>query len=347
MTDSRRMPEDEREAYRLDAQLLSDLWFFRAAARGGAITAAAQQLNVTQGAVSQRVLRLEGRLGTELFHRHKGKIVLTAAGEILLEGMNAATGELNRALGRIDPSRRSALVVSCSPSMATEWLMPHLQDFYRECPQVELVVRSEMVVPSLQWMQEERVDVLIDYLHADVPELEELAAVQELTFPVCSPPFRHRLDGLPEKERAVVLMHDDAAWGEGEADGAEWQEWLNAAGGRRGFVVEGERHFNLAYLTYQAAVYGQGLAMGRSISVNRLLRGGDLVAATDVAPLPSAFYRVFAVPARAADSPAGRFAAWIRQAMLRTQQETLELLGISISIDANRNDALPRGGEEA
>ncbi len=326
MKDSRRTPEDEREAYRLDPQLLSDLWIFRAAARFGGITAAAQQLSVTQGAVSQRVLRLESRLDTALFRRHKGKIELTAAGETLFEAMNSAAGELNRALARIDRSRRRALVVSCSPSMATEWLMPHLQDFYREHPHIELVVRSEMVKPSLHWMQEERVDVLIDYMHAEVPELQQLAAVRELTFPVCSPAFRSRLDALPAQERAAVLMHDDAAWGEGEAAGAEWQEWLAAAGERRGFSIKGERHFNLAYLAYQAAVYGQGVAMGRSISVNRLLKAGELVPAVDLAPLPSASYRVFSVPSASQDSPASRFAAWVQQVMVRTQHETLRLL---------------------
>ncbi len=326
MNDTRRLLDDEREAYRLDAQLLSDLWIFRAAARFGSITAAAQHLNVTQGAVSQRVLRLEARLDVELFRRLKGKIVLTDAGATMLETMNTVSTGLNEALGRISRPRRSALVVSCSPSLATEWLMPHLQDFYRECPNIELLVRAEMTAPSAKWMEAERIDVLIDYLHAEAPDLHQLACLQELTFPVCSRAYRSRLDSLPAEERAVVLMHDDAAWQEGETAGAEWQEWLSSSACRDAFVVKGERHFNLAYLAYQAAVYGQGVAIGRSVSVNRLLHFGDLVAAADVPPVPSAHYRVFSLAPAAPDSAAARFSAWIARALARTQQDSLDLL---------------------
>jgi hypothetical protein len=93
----------EQDAFRLDAQLLSDLWVFRAAARHGSITGAAAALNVTQGAVSQRVLRLEARLGTELFRRSQRKITLTPAGMTLLGAVNGASAGLNDALSRIAP----------------------------------------------------------------------------------------------------------------------------------------------------------------------------------------------------------------------------------------------------
>jgi DNA-binding transcriptional LysR family regulator len=233
---------------------------------------------------------------------------------------------LDEALGRIRRPQRGALVVSCSPSLATEWLMPHLQDFYRECPHIELLVRAEMTAPSAKWMEAERIDVLIDYLHAEAPGLHQLACLQELTFPVCSRAYRSRLDSLPVEERAVVLMHDDAAWREGETAGAEWQEWMSSSACGDAFVVKGERHFNLAYLAYQAAVYGQGVAIGRSISVNRLLHFGDLVAAADMPPVPSAYYRVFSLTPPAPDSAAERFSAWIARAFARTQQDSLDLL---------------------
>lgn len=326
MNNARRLLDEEHDAYRLNAQLLSDLWIFRAAARFGSITAAARHLNVTQGAVSQRVLRLEARLDVELFRRLKGKIVLTDAGAIMLETMNSVSNDLSEAVGRISRPRRSALVVSCSPSLATEWLMPHLQDFYRECPNVELLVRAEMSAPSANWMEAERIDVLIDYLHAEAPDLHQLACLQELTFPVCSRAYRSRLNSLLAEERAVVRMHDDAAWREGEVAGAEWQEWVSSTASRDAFVVKGERHFNLAYLAYQAAVYGQGVAIGRSVSVNRLLQSGDLVAAADVPPVPSAYYRVFSLAPATPGSAVARFSEWIARALARTQQDSLNML---------------------
>lgn len=325
-------PDQTRAACRrprLDAQLLADLWNFHAAAQQSSITAAARQLNVTQGAVSQRILRLESRLGLELFKRHKGKITLTQAGATVLEAMNVVSTRLDGALASIARDRHS-LVVSCSPSLATEWLMPRLQEFYDQCPGIDLLVRAEISPPSADWMIEERLDVMIDYLHpgAGGNDLVELAAVQEYTFPVCSAAYRDLLLA-GSGEGGVVLLHDDAAWQEGEEAGAEWAEWLAAAEPSHGLTVTGEQRFNLAYMAYQAAMYGHGLALGRAVSVNRLLRQGDLVPAPGTRPQPSAHYRVFAVSPVETDSPAGRFAAWLRGALLRTREETMILLGVS------------------
>ena len=93
--------QEEPDARRLDGQLLSDLWVFRAAARLGSVTEAAQRLNVTQGAVSQRVQRLEARLEVPLFVRHKGRLSLTDAGSTLLDGMTQVARILNECVSRV------------------------------------------------------------------------------------------------------------------------------------------------------------------------------------------------------------------------------------------------------
>lgn len=303
-----------------DAQLLSDLWIFRAAAHHQSITSAAAHLSVTQGAVSQRVRRLESRLGVSLFRRHKGRVLLTEAGSEVLDAMDTVAVRVGDALTRIERKART-LVVTCSPTLATEWLMPMLQEFYAECPDVELLLRAEIAPPSAEWMAEQGIDVMIDYLHAGAPNLVELASVREYIFPVCSPSYRARL----QQDAKVVLMHDDAAWQEGESAGSEWAEWFAVPCNRR-LVVDGERHFNLSYLAYQSAVYSPGLALGRAISVNRLLRTGSLVAAYDDPPVCSAFYRVFALAPADPDTKIGRFASWLQRALLRTQQDTLSRL---------------------
>jgi DNA-binding transcriptional LysR family regulator len=327
MTSTPRSPGDEREARQLDAQLLADLWIFRAAARAGSLSGAAQQLNVTPGAVSQRVLRLEARLQTALFERGKGRLTLTEAGNLMLESMNDVSLVLNKALTRAQTSRRASIVVSCAPSLATEWLIPHLEDFYRECPDVELQVRAETVLPSAAWMAAQEVDVHIYYMHVRANDVVELAAVRELTFPVCSREYRSHLNALPRERREVLVMHDEDCWREGEGPGAEWDEWLENAGSRWAFTIKGKRNFNQAYLAYQAAVYGQGVAMGRAVSVSGLLRAGKLVRAFDVPPVPSAHHRIVARAEPVADSPVARFCRWLERALTRTQQETLTLIG--------------------
>lgn len=320
------------DSYRLDAQLLSDLWIFRSAARFGSITAAAQRLGVSQGAVSQRVLRLEGRLGTLLFLRKHGRLTLTDAGTALLGTMNTVAVTLNGALSRFDRVQRLSLVVSCLPSLATEWLVPHLDDFYREHPEVELFIRAELATPSVERMQDEGIDVIIGYQQAGSSDLQELASLQEMIVPVCSRSYREGMMG-PADPPAITRLHDDVPWMGGPRD-FEWSTW-EALSPAWSATVVGERHFNLAHLAYHAALCDQGVAMGRAVLVNRLLQRGELIAATDLPPVPGASYRIFAHRPGDARSPVRTFARWLAQAMERSQRQTLAMLA---RVDDNQPD---------
>jgi LysR family glycine cleavage system transcriptional activator len=318
--------DDEPDAHRLDAQLLSDLWIFRAAGRLGSITAAAQRLGVTQGAVSQRVLRLEARLGAPLFVRHKGRIALTEAGTSLLQAMGQVALVLNDSLSRINRLQRKAIVVSCIPSLATEWLVPHLEDFYRLHPGIEVFVRSEMGPSTPERLDDDGIDLVIDYEPAPAPELHELAAIQEYVFPVCSRRYRERLAAPADADASIVLLHDDVPrWG-GTA-GSEWRGWQQAAGIDWPDRPTRARHFNLAHLAYHAAMLDQGVAVGRTVIVNRLLGKGELVAALDGPPVPGSLYRVSTNRPGDARSPVRQFARWWAEAMAQTQAQTLSLLG--------------------
>jgi LysR family glycine cleavage system transcriptional activator len=240
--------------------------------------------------------------------------------------MNGVALMLGRSLARLERPTGNTVALSCGQSLATQWLMPNLMDFYRDFPGIELLVRSETAKASAQWMAEEGVDVVIQYGHLRPEGLFELASIQELTFPVCSAAFRSRLRSLALEERTVVAMHDADAWREGESQRAEWQEWLAGVGTGCTFLIGSERQFNQAQLAYQAASYGQGIAMGRAVSVNALLTQRKLVSALEVPPIRSAHYRILARIEHPPDSPAARFAGWAARLMARTQAETLELL---------------------
>jgi len=307
-----------RPAHRLDAQMLSDLWVFRAAASTGSITAAASRLNVTQSAVSQRVLRLEARLGTPLFTRNKSRMLLTEAGSVLLQAMTEVGMVLGEALGRMTPVEHEALVVSCSPSLATDWLVPNLESFYQLHPGIEVFVRAELGVASVNRLNDEGVDILIDYASPPT-DLRELASVEEFVFPVCSRQTRERLDGPEGATFPLVLLHDDP-------NEAEWNLWRKANGCAWPNRPVANRLFNLAHLAYQAAITHQGVAIGRSISVNRLLSMGALVVAVDAGPGTAGTYRLLTNRPSEADSPVRMFAAWWRESMLQTQAQTLAIL---------------------
>ena len=318
-------PLDEPDAHRLDAQLLSDLWIFRAAARLGSVTRAAQQLGVTQGAVSQRVLRLEGRLGVPLFVRAKSGLTLTPAGTSLLETMTQVALLLNDSLSRINRVQRNAIVVSCIPSLAMEWLVGHLDDFYQANPGIEVFVRSEMAPSTIDRMDENGIDVIIDYEPDPASDLHKLALVRELTIPVCSREYRANRIEAGSDDASLVLLHDDAPWWGAPPD-YEWDTWR--AESRLAWPPKpaAARHFNLSHLAYHAAMTGQGVAIGRSIMVNRLMTRGDLIAAVDAPPAPGSYYRILTHRPGDARSPVRRFAEWCGAALLRTQNETLALL---------------------
>lgn len=314
---------DDLDAYRLDPQMLSDLWVFRHAARAGSFTGAAQRLRVTQGAVSQRVIRLEGRLSTTLFSRKSGRLVLTQSGEAVLASMDQVAVLLNGTLSRFDRSQRRSVVVSCIPSLATEWLVPSLDEFYRENPDIQLFIRAEMFQPSAEFLEDENIDVLLSYSKDGVSDLHELANLPELIIPVCTRSYRQTM-AAEEGPPSVTRLHDDAPCFGGPQD-FEWRVWEAGHPDWRDEVV-GERHFNLAHLAYHAALSDQGVAMGRSVLINRLMSRGELVAASDLPPVLAATYRVFAVRPGNARSPVRRFANWVIEALERTQRDTLAMM---------------------
>jgi DNA-binding transcriptional LysR family regulator len=318
-------PTNERDAHRLDAQLLSDLWVFRAAARFQSITGAAKWLRVTQGAVSQRVLRLEARLGTPLFVRIRSRIALTESGELLMKAMADVAGILNDSLSKIYEDQRGSIVVRCVPSLATEFLVPALHDFYEQHPGIEVFVRSEFAATTAEQLDDEGVDLAIDYTDKTPNGLQELDAVQEMIFPVCSRTYAEHLAGRESADSIIVLHDEIPGWGD-EGGHTEWREWRRATGKDWPPIPRTDRQFNLAVLAYHAAISDQGIAMGRSIIVHRLMAKGELVPASSYAPVPGFSYRAVTHRPGGPGSPVRQFALWWADQMRMTQARTMDLL---------------------
>ncbi|PEQ11941.1 hypothetical protein B2G71_14250 [Novosphingobium sp. PC22D] len=317
-------PRDEQDSNRLDPQMLSDLWIFRAAARSRSFTSAARKLGVTQGAVSQRVLRLEGRLGTLLFSRQNGGLVLTDAGEAMLQAMNETALTLTNVLSRFDRVQRRSLVVSCVPSLATQWLVPLLDEFYDRHPDVELFIRADIAMPSVERMEEEGIDIIVDYRLDQPGDLQQLASFQELILPVCSRDYRETMETAGEAvggAAAITRLHDNVPWVGGPRD-FEWQEWSKASPLWRDHAIA-ERQFNLAHLAYHAARCGQGVAIGRTVIVAGLMESGELVPASDLPPVAGAQYRIMANRPGNAQSPVRKFASWLVDKMEQSQTRAM------------------------
>lgn len=289
---------------------LGALKTFEAAARHLGFTKAASELGVTPAAVSHQMRELEDQLGVKLFWRSSRVVRLTPAGEILRAAVAGALEVIERAVTRLRTvDGRPRLMVTVSPSFAAKWLVPRLDRFLRLCPGAD--VRIDVSQRLIDFARED-VDVGIRFGKGDYPGLRADRLFEETVFPVCSPKLLKGVHPLryPRDLRHHTLIHIewDAQW----QTWPNWKMWLLAAGVDN---VDAERglHFSQTALALQAAVDGQGVALGDASLVS-----DDLAARRLVRPFeltlkgPSDFaYHVIA-PEAAAERPLVKaFREWI------------------------------------
>ncbi|NML76466.1 transcriptional regulator GcvA [Rhizobium sp. S-51] len=260
---------------------LNPLRAFEAAARRGSISAAARELNVTHGAVSHQIKTLEETLKAALFERGGKRLKLTPQGALLLpavssafDGIAAATALMNR------PSTSGTLRVACVPALLSLWLIPRMNAFSEQYPEISLKLSSSN---DSNLIHSPDVDVAILYGPGGWRDCwTRLWSTFEL-FPVVSPSL---LNSRPLRSvrdlRDHVLLHGD--------DGREWNTWLAAADQLD--APRGRQHFmSDARLSTEAARHGQGIALGDSITASSLIAAGELIIPFDLSvPASDAFY---------------------------------------------------------
>lgn len=269
---------------------LNGIRAFEAAARHMSFAKAAEELNVTPAAVSQQIKTLEDFLGIALFRRTRRALFLTETGQAILpaarEGFDLLASALTRARAS---SARDQLVISVTPSMAAKWLMPRLEAFIAAHPDIDVRIDTNSRVVDFA---REAVDVALRYGTGDWPGLAVTPLVSESIFPVCSPRLlkgKHPLRTIGDL-RHHTLIHDSTLPQGGAFP--SWAVWLEAAGAP---AIDSSRglHVNASMLAIQAAVDGQGVALGRSLLVEDDLERGTLVKPFDVVlPLRYAYYVV-------------------------------------------------------
>jgi LysR family transcriptional regulator, glycine cleavage system transcriptional activator len=248
---------------------------FEAAGRRLSFTLAAQELFLTQSALSRQIKALEDALGVALFERRHRALALTPLGAAfhrdvtdVLESIAAAA---ERARGT---TRAPGLTLSTTVSFASLWVIPRLATFRERHPDVEVYVSADDRVVDLARGD---VDVAVRYLpEAAVPEGAVRLFGERMT-PVASPnvaagarPLRTPAD----LTRHVLLHLDDP---EGRTPWLDWRSWLTS-NGAPGLKPAGTLRFSLYDQVVQAAVGGQGVALGRLPMIAEHLRDGRLVA---------------------------------------------------------------------
>jgi LysR family glycine cleavage system transcriptional activator len=252
---------------------LNALRAFEVAARRGGFTSAAEELHVTPAAVSHQVKTLEDYLGVELFKRLPRGLVLTEAGRELLPQLTRGFDHFARAVGGLNTGDWGGkLTVSAAPSLATLWLVPRLGSFMQTYPDIELRVLARERPPDLNAGE---ADVRIPYGMGDYAGFKTRLLMRDSIFPVCAPSL---LNQTPLRRFADLRHH--TLLQDIEVDAGEptmtWKRWLRDAGVDSA-LSERWVEFSNSILLTEAAVRGQGVALGRLSLVRDHLATGRLV----------------------------------------------------------------------
>jgi LysR family glycine cleavage system transcriptional activator len=247
---------------------LNNLKAFEAAARHESFTRAAEELCVTQGAVSQQVKALEAGLGIKLFNRERQRLIITEAGRDYLTIVRDALDRIAVGTERL-LQRQSAgvLTVSTSPDFAAKWLVHRLGHFAEAHAGIDL--RVSATLHHVDFAREE-VDLAVRHGDGNWPGLETVQLSAERLFAVCSPKLlsgRRRLE-KPADLLKFPLIHLDSR--------SDWANWLREVGVDDGEVVHGPV-LNRASMVIDAAINGQGIALARTTLAAWDLLNGRLV----------------------------------------------------------------------
>ena len=289
---------------------LNSLRAFEAAARHASFVKAAAELHVTPAAVSHQVKALEDHLGATLFKRLPRGLVLTAQGRACLPDLTKGFAHLVRAVQEVRAEGLGGpLTVSVLPSFATLWLVPRLQGIFDAYPDVELRVRADFRRTDFA---REDVDLVIRYGLGTYPGLWSRLLLREDVFPVCAPALLNRPHPLRRLGdlRHHTLLHDI------EVSTAEasltWRHWLRDAG-VTGVEPDRGPKFSDSVMLTEAAVRGQGIALGRTALVADHLASGRLIRPFPIRRPADYAYYVVAPEANAVLARVRAFVQWLEE----------------------------------
>lgn len=248
---------------------------FESAARHLSFTKAAEELFITQSAVSRQIQALEERLGVKLFTRRNRGLALTEPGQQMYRATDIALRTLREAAERISPGRTQKMVtVTASMAFCTLWLIPRLSAFREHHADVDVRIAANNNILDLD---REQIDVAIRYCGSSAAPAGAVRMFGEEIVPICSPKLlkdKSRPLKTPADLRHHTLLHFDHA--ETTIPWLSWDVWLETAG-----VTDVKPAGALRMSHYDqvvmAAIRGQGVGIGRWPLVAQFVADGSLV----------------------------------------------------------------------
>ena len=280
---------------------LNGLKAFEAAARSESFTRAAEELSVTQGAVSHQVKALEDAFGLKLFHRERQRLFLTDAGRDYLAVIRDAFDRIAVGTERLLQRQESGvLTVSTSPDFAAKWLVNRLSRFAEKHPDMDLRVSA-----TTHYVDFARDDVDIAIRHGDGnwPGLDVRRLYSERLFPICSPKLvagRNRITKAADLLKFPLLRLEDAK---------NWIRLFEAAGVKA--TVGPGPVLNRASMLIDAAIDGQGIALARTALAAWDLINGRLVRPVDASLRMANTYWIVCPKAASNVPKIATFRSWV------------------------------------
>jgi DNA-binding transcriptional LysR family regulator len=286
---------------------------FEAAARNLSFTKAAAELFVTQSAISRQVQALEHQLGLALFRRRHRELRLTEEGQTLYKAAGEVLRLLRDVTGRLGARSSGMLTVTTTVSFAGLWLVPRLNDFVRLHPGIDMRLAA---TNEIQELQREGIDLAIRYCTPKAAGEGAVRLFGELVFPVCSKPMlAGRKLRSPQDLSGFVLLHYDDP--ERRYPWLSWDVWFELTR-TQGVKPAGTLRFSHYDQLMQAAIEGQGIALGRSRFVDQWVKAGKLMLPFGkrymCSPADSRAYFMVVSPASAARPEVAAFSRWLQQA---------------------------------
>ncbi|WP_431857101.1 transcriptional regulator GcvA [Azospirillum sp.] len=248
---------------------LQTLRAFEATGRRLSMTLAAEELHVTHGAVSRQIRALEDHLGVQLFRRLTRRIEFSDEGSAFFAVVTRLLSELSREAENIRRRNDTArLVVSSGVSFASKWLTPRLHRLMARYPDYD--VHLEVTDVAIDFSKSQA-DVAMRYGSGRYPHADSERIMNETVSPVCSPEYREQMGGLRTAKDIASsrLIHENGMK-------ADWNRWFRVMGipapGARG---PGYSHGSMSI---EAAIRGEGVALGRSVLVSEDIAASRLVA---------------------------------------------------------------------
>jgi LysR family glycine cleavage system transcriptional activator len=262
------------------------LFVFEAAARNLNFKVAASELNVTQPSVSHSIKSLEQHCGVNLFIRENRGVRLTEAGRLLYEDVRSSFLRIEQTLRSVSERDTNYITLAASTVVSAFWLVSQLHHFQQQHPtiKIKLLTTDRDVEPN------EEIDLTIWVRKGDFERKNCWRICDEVVFPVCSPTYL--ASKPPVKKLADLERHQLLHFVDPFRKRITWEEWFELAG-RRKVEIERRTMFNDALLASQAAVAGEGIALGWNLTLQLVLKNRLVVKPIDInVKTDSAFFLV-------------------------------------------------------